>query len=146
MEKAIGLLAKFLKRLPRWHRDVLYEIVLKYIPIWLLKRIPCSYSTYLKCYTPKKGDVVFDCGAHIGNCTILFARLVGKNGVVVALEPFEDSFRGLMRRAVKNRFANVIAINKAAWDKTETKILSVMSNDVSPTPYHLHREKSVDLN
>jgi FkbM family methyltransferase len=130
MEKAIGILAYVLKRLPQGLRDALYEVVLKYIPICFLRRIPCSYSTYLKCYTPKKGDVVLDCGAHIGNCTILFARLVGKRGIVVALEPFEDSFRALRRRVKRNRFTNVIAIKKAAWEKTETKVLRVMPNTI----------------
>jgi FkbM family methyltransferase len=37
---------------------------------------------------PEKGDVIIDCGAHIGNCIILFSRLAGKTGTVIALEPF----------------------------------------------------------
>jgi FkbM family methyltransferase len=130
MEKAIGFLARVLKRLPPGLRDGLYEVVLKSIPIRVLKCIPCSYSTYLKCYTPKKGDVVLDCGAHVGNCTILFARLVGKQGMVVALEPFEESFRVLRRRVKGSRFTHVIAINKAAWNRTETKVLRVMPNTI----------------
>jgi precorrin-6B methylase 2 len=35
----------------------------------------------------KSGDVVFDVGAHIGTFSLKAARLVGEDGLVVALEP-----------------------------------------------------------
>ena len=42
---------------------------------------------YLKHYKPREGDVVIDAGAYWGDTTVPFAKMVGKNGKVVALEP-----------------------------------------------------------
>jgi FkbM family methyltransferase len=126
----VEVFASFLNSLPISFQNKLFEIVLKYIPIPLLKLIPCSYSAYIKHYMPQRGGVIIDCGAHIGNCTILFSRLIGKSGTVIALEPFEDSFRILEERT-KNLKCKIILINKAVWDK-KTKIpLKVFNNTVS---------------
>ena len=98
MHRMISLIASYLKRLPDHRRNRIFELALLRLPLWLIKRIPCSYSTYLACYTPGKGDVIIDCGAHIGNCALLFSRLVGKEGLVVAAEPLEKAFHILQER------------------------------------------------
>ena len=128
--KLTKVLASFLNSLPVKYQNLFFEIVLKTIPISLLKLIPCSYSAYIKQYKPQKGDVIIDCGAHIGNCTILFSRLVGKSGTVIALEPFENSFT-ILKERTKNLKCKIILINKALWDE-DTKIpLKVFNNTVS---------------
>ena len=93
LNQLIGRIARLLSLLPVNIQNKLFEIVLKFIPIPVLKKIPCSYSAYIKHYMPQKGDVILDCGAHIGNCTILFSRLVGKDGIIIALEPFKESYK-----------------------------------------------------
>lgn len=47
---------------------------------------------YLHKYTPKEGDIVFDCGAYCGVSTYYFSKLVGKSGKVYAFEPDDLSY------------------------------------------------------
>jgi FkbM family methyltransferase len=128
--KITEIISFLLQSMPAKLHNKLFEVVLINIPISLLKLIPCSYSSYIKHYMPKKGDVIIDCGAHIGNCTILFSRLVGKTGTVIALEPFEDSFR-ILKERTKNLKCKIILINKAVWDKNTKIPLKVFNNTVS---------------
>jgi FkbM family methyltransferase len=130
MQKAINYIARLLKKFPINFQMKLYEIVLKYIPFWLLKRIPCSYSAYLECNFPGKGDVVFDCGAHVGNCAIIFSRLVGKTGLVISLEPFEDAFSLLGKRLQRLKLDNVIALNKGVWNQPAQLPVTVLSDSL----------------
>ena len=131
MIKLLNIIAKLLNFLPVNCKNILFEVVLNYFPLWLIKIIPCSYSSYLKCYSPKKGDVIIDCGANIGNCTILFSRIVGKDGLVIALEPLEESFNVLKNRMRRLRKRNIIAINKGVWNDTGIFPLKVFSNTIS---------------
>ena len=131
MIKLVNITSKLLNVLPVTFKNILFEIVLNYFPLWMIKMIPCSYSTYLKCYFPKKGDIIIDCGANIGNCAILFARLVGKDGIVVALEPFEESFNILKNRVRRLRRKNIVTINKGVWNDTGIFLLKVFSNTIS---------------
>ena len=128
MQKAIKYIASLLKKLPINFQIKLYEIVLKYIPFWLLMRIPCSYSTYLECNFPDKGDVIFDCGAHVGNCAIIFSRLVGKTGLVISLEPFEEAFSLLNERLRRLKLDNVIALKKGVWNQPDQLPVTVLSD------------------
>ncbi|NLD36003.1 MAG: FkbM family methyltransferase [Desulfatiglans sp.] len=128
--RLVEILASFLNLLPIRHQNKFFEIVLRFIPIPLLKLIPCSYSAYIKQYMPQRGDVIIDCGAHIGNCTILFSRLVGKSGTVIAVEPFEVSFR-ILKERTKNLKCKITLINKAVWDKNTKIPLKVFDNTVS---------------
>ncbi len=130
MLQLVNITAKVLNFLPVNFKNILFEIALSYFPLWLIKMIPCSYSSYLKCYFPKKGDVVIDCGANIGNCAILFSRLVGKDGIVVALEPLEESFNILKNRMKRLRRKNIIAINKGVWNDTGIYLLKVFPNTI----------------
>jgi len=128
MQKAIKYIARLLRKLPIQFQNKLYEIVLKHIPFWLLMRIPCSYSTYLKCNYPGEGDVIFDCGAHVGNCAIIFSRLVGTTGLVISLEPFAEAFSLLNKRLHRLKLDNVIAIQKGLWDQPLQLPVRLQSN------------------
>ena len=131
MNTLVNFIASLLKRLPIRLQNCLYEITLKKIPMWVLKRIPCSYSTYLKCYTPKKGDLILDCGAHVGNCAILFSRLVGKEGRVICIEPFKESCCELRDRLQRLKIDNVLVINKGIWSTALNQALIVSDNTIS---------------
>lgn len=130
MIRSINIISKLLNYVPVNLRNILFHIVLNYFPFRLIKIVPCSYSTYLKCYTPRKGDFILDCGAHIGNCAVLFSRLVGKEGLVIALEPFEESFNNLQNRIQRLRRRNIIAINKGVWNNSGRLPLKVFSDPV----------------
>lgn len=53
------------------------------------------------------GDVILDIGANIGYYTLMFARLVGKNGQVYAFEPEQYNFNLLKENITLNNYNNV---------------------------------------
>jgi len=65
----------------------------------------------------KEGDVAVDIGANIGYYTLIFAKLVGKKGLVYAFEPDLDNFEILKKNIKLNNYNNVILINKAVSNK-----------------------------
>ena len=65
----------------------------------------------------KKGEVVVDLGAGIGDFSILAAEEIGENGKVVAIEPSLRNFNLLQKNLTKNNVKNVIPYNCAVSDK-----------------------------
>jgi len=65
----------------------------------------------------KPGDVVLDLGANIGYYTLIFAKLVGKQGKVYAFEPDPNNFKLLQKNIEVNNYTNVELIQKAVSDK-----------------------------
>lgn len=55
----------------------------------------------------KRGDIVFDIGAHVGFYTLLASELVGKNGKVLAFEPLPRNLSYLKRHLKLNNCQNV---------------------------------------
>lgn len=131
MHRMIKWFASYLKRLPDHRRNRIFELALLRLPIRVIRRIPCSYSTYLACYTPQKGDVVLDCGAHIGNCALLFSRLVGKKGLVIAAEPMEKAFHTLQKRIQRLGLKNVVTVKKGVWNQSTQQALWVSESTLS---------------
>lgn len=66
----------------------------------------------------REGMVVVDLGASIGYYTLLASRLIGPSGRVYAFEPNPRSCAYLLRNIDANGCSNVVAIEKAASDKT----------------------------
>jgi FkbM family methyltransferase len=66
----------------------------------------------------KKGDVVLDIGANIGYYTLIFAKLVGNEGRVIAFEPDPNNFALLNRNIDINGYKNVRLIQEAVPDTT----------------------------
>lgn len=66
----------------------------------------------------KKGNVVLDLGAHIGYYTLIFAKLVGENGKVIAFEPDPDNFALLEKNVKVNDYQNVTLVQKVISNKT----------------------------
>lgn len=71
----------------------------------------------------KRGSVVIDVGAGIGEFAILASDKVGKDGKVVAIEPSPDDFETLQENIKKNGCSSVIPINSAVSDKKERLLL-----------------------
>ena len=69
------------------------------------------------------GMVVIDCGANVGQYTVLAATLVGAAGSVHSFEPVDANFARLRRHVQLNRLANV-TINQAALWK-EDRVLAL---------------------
>jgi FkbM family methyltransferase len=66
------------------------------------------------------GDVVVDLGAGIGDEAIVFSRLVGPGGRVVAVEAHPRTFACLARTIALNRLDNVQAVHAALSDRAGT--------------------------
>src|SRR5574341_673203 len=61
----------------------------------------------------KKGDVVYDIGAHVGFYTLLASELVGPSGQVIAFEPLPRNLGYLHRHLALNSCKNVTVIEAA---------------------------------
>ncbi|MCM8757465.1 MAG: FkbM family methyltransferase [Candidatus Omnitrophica bacterium] len=64
----------------------------------------------------KEGDVVIDVGANWGVHTLYFSRIVGNQGKVIAIEPYNLAFEELKWHLQKNYCKNVITLNIAVGD------------------------------
>jgi FkbM family methyltransferase len=83
---------------------------------------------YFKYYKLKKGDIIADCGAHIGIITLYAANKVGHTGRVIAFEPDKMNFRKLQDNIKLNKFNNIILVNKGVWSKnTVLPFFSILS-------------------
>jgi FkbM family methyltransferase len=90
-------------------------------------------------YVPKAGDVVFDVGAGVGDTTILFSKLVGPTGRVVAIEAHPETYGWLLRLCCRNDLTNVTALQIALSDSDGEVSISdddLLSNTVLDQEYH----------
>lgn len=63
-----------------------------------------------------EGNTVVDVGAHIGYYTLLFAKLVGPAGQVIAFEPYPANHALLQRNVAENGHTNVVMWQQAVAD------------------------------
>lgn len=85
---------------------------------------------FLYAYTPTAGDVVFDVGAGIGAETLLFSRLVGPSGRVVAIEAHPRTYARLVDLANLNHLDNVTTLQLAVADTEGSVTLSDTAHHV----------------
>lgn len=74
-------------------------------------------NIYERHYHFKEGDIVVDCGANIGAFTVKAARIVGKEGKIVAIEPEEHNLSILKKNIKINGLGNYVIIPKGLWSK-----------------------------
>jgi FkbM family methyltransferase len=84
-------------------------------------------------FAPSAGDVVVDAGAGVGTEVLLFSRLVGPRGKVVAIEAHPESFRRLQAIVALNRLSNVVAVHAAVADAAGTIEISDYAEPVLNT-------------
>jgi len=65
----------------------------------------------------RRGMVVWDVGANVGVYTLLFARLVGVSGVVLAFEPLSSNCECIIGHIKSNGFSNVKMFQTAVSDR-----------------------------
>jgi len=85
---------------------------------------------FLHEYTPRPGDVVFDVGAGTGAETLVFSRLVGNDGRVVAIEAHPRTFARLVDLCRANTLANVTALDLLVSDFDGEAAISDEGNHV----------------
>lgn len=77
-----------------------------------------EFESFLQMWLkPRRGEVFVDIGAQIGKYTIIVAKVVTKEGMVVAIEPHPVNYQTLQRNIRLNKLENVIALNLAAGDR-----------------------------
>jgi FkbM family methyltransferase len=82
--------------------------------------------------TVKSGFTVVDVGAHIGYYSLLFSRLVGPQGHVIAFEPVPKNFEFLSENLKLNTCSNVEPMNRAVLDRHEQIIIEMPEDDPLP--------------
>jgi FkbM family methyltransferase len=85
----------------------------------------------------KEGDVVVDCGAHLGTLTITASKIVSDKGHVYAYEAHPRTFSFLKRNIYDNGCKNVTALHVAVTDTSQ----SVRFSD-----YYVNDMNSVEKN
>ena len=101
-----------------WNRRTanMHEIMRNY---QVLKVYEPETTKLVKQYV-HRGDVCVDIGASIGYFTLQFARLVGKNGTVIAIEPTDFQQKHLARNIKANGYEDrVKRFMVGAWDRDE---------------------------
>jgi FkbM family methyltransferase len=86
----------------------------------------------------KEGAIVFDIGAYVGSYTLLFSKLVGSSGKIVAFEPNPIAFSILNYNLRKNSALNVIPIKMGVSNtigKVELKTQDFGASTASITRY-----------
>jgi FkbM family methyltransferase len=73
----------------------------------------------------RPGDIVFDVGAHIGEMSVLAARLCGPAGKVYAFEPVPDSCERIRENVALNAVQNIDVQPVAIGERTGTVGMNV---------------------
>lgn len=77
-----------------------------------------EYEKYVwERFQPTIGEVFIDVGAHVGKYTLQVARIVGDEGLVIALEPHPGNYRALLTGIQLNGFRNIVTFKVAAWNR-----------------------------
>jgi FkbM family methyltransferase len=83
---------------------------------------------YLRDHLVQPGDVIFECGAHHGENTILLSTWAGPSGTVVAFEPVPHNARTVQKQVELNGLENVQVINAAVGSARGTVRMTDESN------------------
>jgi FkbM family methyltransferase len=92
------------------------------------------------------GMTVLDIGGHVGYYTLLFAKLVGPTGKVVAFEPLPENFGALERNIELNALPQVRTVPQALFSKSGEMDISVpedMPNSGDGSVVHHRGAKTV---
>lgn len=83
---------------------------------------------YLKYHKLQLGDIVIDAGAYWGDTTLPFAKMVGREGKVIALEPIPRLFKLLEENISLNDLGNVIVLEEALFDTVGAQKFKLTDN------------------
>lgn len=67
----------------------------------------------------KQGSTVLDIGANFGQMSLFFSQFTGDNGRVLSFEADDYVFYILKKNIIANNRKNIIAYNKAVYDKSD---------------------------
>jgi len=144
--KGVGISA-ILRRTPRIARSVnrMASLILPHEPVWVRVRSGISRGMWMRLYLPdearlwrgqhessvqraivaavRKGDVVYDIGAHAGSITLGLAILVGPSGLVVAFEADPENVKSLHENISRNRLSGKLdVVHAAVWSEGRAEL------------------------
>lgn len=85
----------------------------------------------------KPGELVIDIGANYGVYMKFLAGLVGKDGLVVSVEPIPDTFAILSSNAKKLDLKNVKLLNNAFSDRKEEMVMEIPTMEKGGENYYM---------
>lgn len=100
-----------------------------------------NYESVLTNYLPAPGAVAIDAGAFIGRHTLEYARAVGAEGRVIAIEPLRANFRLLADNVARNGYRNVHCV-ECALGAANGRALLRYSRESSTATCDLARARS----
>jgi FkbM family methyltransferase len=118
----------FKEHLPPGLKSLCVDLFFRYMPISAICLFWKELDGYFRIRRPKKGDVVVDAGAWTGHFTLVAARMVGKRGRVIAIEPQKLMCERLEERMRHLGMKNVTVVNSALFDRT-SKLAVPFRND-----------------
>jgi FkbM family methyltransferase len=90
----------------------------------------CLLNVY-RCDTLPIGGLVIDCGAGIGDYTVLASRRIGPEGLVLAIEPDPKEFELLQENVANNSCSNVISFNLGIGGHNGKRSLVYFGREIS---------------
>jgi len=79
-----------------------------------------SKKVYDRVFYPRKGWVVVDIGATFGIYALRASKMVGKKGLVIAIEPEPINIKILKHHIRINKVTNIVPMNLALGDRVDT--------------------------
>jgi len=79
----------------------------------------------LQTFPVQKNDTVVELGAYQGFGTLRLSEMVGKGGLVLAVEADETNYKIIQRNLENNNIKNVIAVNAAIWGTEEQRTMYI---------------------
>jgi FkbM family methyltransferase len=110
----------------RWHQGRLFYPLPSSNPRSLVED---NWDIFTHSYSPRGGDTVVDIGAGIGTEVELLSRLVGPDGLVVAVEADPDCLRQLRKLVRSRRLNNVVVVHAAVADRSGKAVLQRFGQD-----------------
>ncbi len=104
------------KHVPPRLRTWCVDVFVRYAPIWVIRFLWKELAGYFRLKTPRHGDVVIDAGAWTGPFTVIAARLIGRSGRVIAIEPQKVMCERLQARLQRMGFGTVTVVKAALFD------------------------------
>jgi FkbM family methyltransferase len=82
------------------------------------------------CELAGRGSTAIDVGANVGMMAIPLARVVGRDGVVIAVEPLAENVRRLQANAASNALTNIV-VRQVAASQHEGRIVLQVAEDAA---------------
>jgi FkbM family methyltransferase len=132
-----------LKDLTVSFRGWLFKTRMRKVDILLLSGISEDYLD--SHFHPGEGNIIIDCGSHIGKYTIPFSKAVGHTGKVIAIEPNVENYNTLVGNIKRNKCTNVVTFNAAVYSHNGDIFLFDSTDDAGYTVMDMSEEKADGL-